>query len=42
MADQIVVLEDGQVVEIGRWTDLCEREGGVFREFALAGMTGSP
>jgi ATP-binding cassette subfamily C protein len=39
MADQIVVLKDGQIVETGAWADLCRREGGVFRELAAAGAT---
>ena len=39
MADQIIVLKDGQIVETGAGADLCRREGGVFRELAAAGAT---
>jgi ATP-binding cassette subfamily C protein len=39
MADQIVVLQDGQIVETGAWEDLCQRENGLFRQLATAGVT---
>ena len=40
IADQIIVLKDGRTVETGGWDQLCQREGGVFRELALAGAVG--
>jgi ATP-binding cassette, subfamily C, bacterial len=39
MADQIVVLQNGQIVETGAWEDLCQRENGLFRQLATAGVT---
>ena len=39
IADQIIVLKGGRMVETGAWDDLCQREGGVFRELAAAGTT---
>jgi ATP-binding cassette subfamily C protein len=39
MADQIIVLQDGQIVETGSWEDLCRRENGLFRQLATAGVT---
>ena len=40
LADQIIVLEDGRVVEIGRWADLVQKKDGVLRELAVAAMAG--
>ncbi len=40
MADQIIVLAEGRVVETGSWSDLCRKEDGVLRELALAGTVG--
>jgi ATP-binding cassette subfamily C protein len=40
IADQIIVLKAGRMVETGAWDDLCRREGGVFRELASAGAVG--
>jgi ATP-binding cassette subfamily C protein len=40
IADQIIVLKGGRMVETGAWDDLCQREGGVFRELASAGTVG--
>ena len=40
VADQIIVLKGGRMVETGAWDDLCQREGGVFRELAFAGTVG--
>jgi ABC-type multidrug transport system fused ATPase/permease subunit len=40
IADQIIVLKGGRMVETGTWDHLCQREGGVFRELASAGTVG--
>jgi ATP-binding cassette subfamily C protein len=40
IADRIVVLRDGRLVETGTWDELQRREGGAFRALALAGATG--
>jgi ATP-binding cassette subfamily C protein len=38
-ANQIVVLKEGSVAEMGKWEELCQREAGLFRQMASAGET---
>ncbi len=40
MADRIVVLESGQVVETGTWDELCRREHGAFQRLVAADTRG--
>lgn len=40
MADRIVVLESGRVVETGAWDELCNRERGAFRRLVDADTQG--
>jgi len=37
IADQIIVLKEGKVVEAGAWDELCRRERGVFSQLVAAG-----